>query len=147
MKITSKPLLYTPEWLVSFQKDVAGEILLNQDPGIAIREYRKRYDMSQEELGELMNLRRESISRIENESVTPTFDFVKKFINAVALIEAIRVERAQRKEIDVYFLENLAKELGFTREIAMCLLKVAVKSYDKKLVKIQKSLKVKKHGK
>ncbi len=147
MKITSKPLLYTPEWLVSFQKDVAGEILLNQDPGIAIREYRKRYDMSQEELGELMNLRRESISRIENESVTPTFDFVKKFINAVALIEAIRVERAQRKEIDVYFLENLAKELGFTREIAMHLLKVAVKSYDKKLVKIQKSLKVKKHGK
>ncbi|GFO96052.1 hypothetical protein ig2599ANME_0238 [groundwater metagenome] len=147
MKITSKPLLYTPEWLVSFQKDVAGEILLNQDPGIAIREYRKRYDMSQEELGELMNLRRESISRIENESVTPTFDFVKKFINAVALIEAIRVERAQRKEIDVYFIENLAKELGFTREIAMCLLKVAVKSYDKKLVKIQKSLKVKKHGK
>lgn len=147
MKITSKPLLYTPEWLVSFQKDVAGEILLNQDPGIAIREYRKRYDMSQEELGELMNLRRESISRIENKSVTPTFDFVKKFINAVALIEAIRVERAQRKEIDVYFLENLAKELGFTREIAMCLLKVAVKSYDKKLVKIQKSLKVKKHGK
>ncbi len=147
MKITSKPLLYTPDWLVSFQKDVAGEILLNQEPGIAIREYRKRYDMSQEELGELMNLRRESISRIENESVTPTFDFVKKFINAVALIEAIRVERAQRKEIDVYFLENLAKELGFTREIAMCLLKVAVKSYDKKLVKIQKSLKVKKHGK
>lgn len=147
MKITSKPLLYTPEWLVSLQKDVAGEILLNQEPGIAIREYRKRYDMSQEELGELMNLRRESISRIENESVTPTFDFVKKFINAVALIEAIRVERAQRKEIDVYFLENLAKELGFTREIAMCLLKVAVKSYDKKLVKIQKSLKVKKHGK
>ncbi len=147
MKITSKPLLYTPEWLVSFQKDVAGEILLNQDPGIAIREYRKRYDMSQEELGELMNLRRESISRIENKSVTPTFDFVKKFINAVALIEAIRVERAQRKEIDVYFIENLAKELGFTREIAMCLLKVAVKSYDKKLVKIQKSLKVKKHGK
>ncbi len=147
MKITSKPLLYIPEWLVSFQKDVAGEILLNQEPGIAIREYRKRYDMSQEELGELMNLRRESISRIENESVTPTFDFVKKFINAVALIEAIRVERAQRKEIDVYFLENLAKELGFTREIAMHLLKVAVKSYDKKLVKIQKSLKVKKHGK
>lgn len=147
MKITSKPLLYTPEWLVSFQKDVAGEILLNQYPGIAIREYRKRYDMSQEELGELMNLRRESISRIENKSVTPTFDFVKKFINAVALIEAIRVERAQRKEIDVYFIENLAKELGFTREIEMCLLKVAVKSYDKKLVKIQKSLKVKKHGK
>jgi len=72
--------------------------------------------MSQEEFGELMDLRRESISRIETGSVTPTFDFAKKFINAMALIEAIRVERAQHKEIDVYFLDNLAKELGFKRE-------------------------------
>ncbi len=142
--MTSKPLLYMPEWLVSFQKDIAGEMLLNQDSGSVISGYRKRYGMSQEELGELMELRRESISRIENGSVTPTLDFVKKFINAAALIEAIRVERAQHKEINVYFLENLAKELGFTREIVMSLLKVAVESYDKKLIKIQKSLKEKK---
>ena len=133
-----------PDWLVVFQKEVAGEIILNVGTGEVIHDYRKRYGMSQEELGELMNLRRESISRIENGSVTPTFDFVKKFINALALIEAIRVERAQHKEIDVYFLENLAKELGFTREMPMRLMKVAVESYDKKLIKIQKSLKEKK---
>ncbi len=144
LKISSKPLLYMPDWLVTFQKEVAGEIILNQGTGEVIREYRKRYGMSQEELGELMNLRRESISRIENGSVTPTFGFVKKFINALALIEAIRVERAQHKEIDVYFLENLAKELGFTREMPMRLMKVAVESYDRKLIKIQKSLKEKK---
>lgn len=147
MKITPKPLLYTPEWLISFEKDVAGAILLDQEPGNVIHEYRRRYGMSQEELGELMELRRESISRIENGSVTPTFDFVKKFINAMALIEAIRVERAQHKEIDVYFLENLAKELGFSREKLTVMLKVAVESYDKKLIKIQKSLKEKKYGK
>ncbi len=144
LKIPSKTLLYMPDWLVTFQKEVAGDIVLNHDTGEVIREYRKRYGMSQEELGELMELRRESISRIENGSVTPTFDFVKKFINVLALIEAIRVERAQHKEIDVYFLENLAKELGFTREMPMRLMKVAVESYDKKLIKIQKSLKEKK---
>jgi len=144
LNTTSKPLLYMPEWLVSFQKDIAGAILLNQESGTVICEYRKRYGMSQEELGELMGLRRESISRIENGSVTPTFGFIRKFINAAALIEAIRVERAQHKEIDVYFLENLAKELGFSREMAMRLLKVAVESYDKKLIKIQKSLKERK---
>lgn len=144
MNISPKPLLYTPEWLVSFQKDIAGAVILDRNSGTVIREYRKRYGMSQEELGELMGLRRESISRIENGSVTPTLDFVKKFINAAALIEVIRVERAQHKEIDVYFLENLAKELGFSREIVMSLLKVAVESYDKKLIKIQKSLKEKK---
>jgi predicted transcriptional regulator len=134
-------LLYSPEWLVSFQKEIAGAILLTQDTGDVICKYRTRYEMSQQELGELMGLRRESISRIETGSVTPTFDFARKFINAAALIEAIRVERAQHKEIDVYFLENLAKELGFNREKLTFMLKVAVESYDKKLMKIQKSLK------
>lgn len=139
--MTSKLLLYSPEWLVSFQKEIAGAILLTQDTGDVICKYRTRYEMSQQELGELMGLRRESISRIETGSVTPTFDFARKFINAAALIEAIRVERAQHKEIDVYFLENLAKELGFNREKLTFMLKVAVESYDKKLMKIQKSLK------
>ncbi len=144
MKIVSKPLLYTPEWLVSFEKEAASEIILNRDTGEVIREYRTRYGMSQEQLGVLMNLRRESISRIENASVTPTLGFIKKFINAVSLIEAIRVERAQHKEIDVHFLENLAKELGFSCEELTGIIKVAVESYDKKLIKIQKSLKEKK---
>ena len=144
MRLISKPLIYAPDWLVSFQKDVAVAIILGQDTGEVICEYRKRYGMSQEEFGELMGLRRESISRIETGSVTPTFDFAKKFINAMALIEAIRVERAQHKEIDVYFLENLAKELGFNREKLEFMLKVAVESYDKKLIKIQKTLQEKK---
>ena len=139
--MTSKPLLYTPEWLVSFQKEIAGALFLIQGTGEVICGYRKRYGMSQEDFGGLMDLRRESISRIETGSVTPTFDFAKKFINAMALIEAIRVERAQHKEIDVHFLENLAKELGFNREKLEFMIKVAVESYDKKLVKIQKSLK------
>lgn len=136
-----KPLLYTPEWLVSFQKEIAGAILLTQKTGVVICDHRKRYEMSQQELGELMGLRRESISRIETGSVTPTFDFARKFINAAALIEAIRVERAQHKEIDVHFLQNLAKELGFNREEFELMIKVAVESYDRKLKKIQKSLK------
>jgi len=139
--LTSKPVLYIPEWLVSFQKEMAGAIVLTRDTGEVICKYRTRYEMSQQELGELMGLRRESISRIETGSVTPTFDFARKFINAAALIEAIRVERAQHKEIDVYFLENLSKELGFNREKLTFMLKVAVESYDKKLKKIQKSLK------
>ncbi|VVB87754.1 Helix-turn-helix [uncultured archaeon] len=147
MKALSKTLLYTPEWLVSFEKDAASEIILNQETGEVIREYRTRYGMSQEELGELMDLRRESISRIENGSVTPTFDFVKKFIRSMALIETIRVERAQHKEIDVYFLENIAKEFGFSREKLPFVLKIGIESYDKKLMKIQKSLKERKYGK
>ena len=147
MKITSKPLLHTPDWLVSFEKEVAGELVLHQEPGEVIRDYRKRYGISQEELGELMELRRESISRIENGSVTPTFDFVRSFIKTMALIEAIRVERAQHKEIDIYFLENIARESGFNREKLPFILAAAVESYDKKLMKIQRSLKERKYGK
>lgn len=137
----TKSLLYTPQWLVSYQKEIAESLLLSQDSGEVICSYRKRYGMSQEECGEIMGLRRESISRIENGSVTPTFDFAKRFINAMALIEAIRVERAQHKEIDTYFLENLSKELGFNREKLTLMLKLAVESYDKKLMKIKKTLK------
>lgn len=143
MKTTLKKQLYTPEWLGSFEKDIAGEIIMSQEPGEVIREYRMRYGMSQEELGELMELRRESISRIENGSVTPTFGFMKSFITAIALIEAIRVERAQNKEINVHLLENIARESGFSIEKLPFVLKLAVESYDKKLNKIRKSLKVK----
>lgn len=135
--------LYTPEWLASFERDIAGEIVLSHEPGDIIREYRMRYGMSQEELGDIMDLRRESISRIENGSVTPTFDFVRGFIMTVAIVEAIRVERAQNKEINVHLLENIARESNFSIEKLPFLLKLAVESYDKKLIKIRKSLKVK----
>ncbi len=143
MKTTLKRLLYTPEWLTSFEREIAGEITLSQEPGDVIKEYRTRYGMSQEELGYIMDLRRESISRIENGSVTPTFDFVRGFIMTVAIIEAIRVERAQQKEINVHLLENIARESGFSIEKLPFVLKLAVESYDKKLIKIRKSLKVK----
>ena len=143
MKTNLKRLLYTPEWLASFERDIAGEIILSQEPGDVIREYRMRYGMSQEELGYIMDLRRESISRIENSSVTPTFDFVRGFIMTVAVIEAIRVERAQNKEINVHLLENIARESDFSIEKLPFVLKLAVESYDKKLIKIKKSLKVK----
>ncbi len=143
MEINSKQLLYIPDWMLSFEKEMAGDIVLHNSAGGSIREYRKRYGLSQDEIGRLMGLRRESISRIENGSVTPTFDFVKNFIKTIALIEAIRVERAQKKEMDVYFLENVARESGIPREKMPGIIKMAVNSYDKKLMKIQKSLKEK----
>lgn len=143
MKTNLNRLLYTSEWLASFERDIAGEIVLSHEPGDVIREYRMRYGISQEELGDIMDLRRESISRIENGSVTPTFDFVRGFIMTVAIIEAIRVERAQQKEINVHLLENMARESGFSIEKLPFVLKLAVESYDKKLIKIKKSLKVK----
>ena len=147
MKTVLKRYLYKPEWLDIFEKEVAGEIILDPVPGEVIKRYRTRYDMSQEELGVLMELRRESISRLENGSVTPTFDFVRNFITAIAIIEVIRVERAQNKEINVHLLENIARESDFSIEKLPLLLKLAVESYDKKLMKIQKSLKEKKYGK
>ena len=143
MNLNLNGLLYTPEWLASFERDIAGEVVLSHEPGDVIRKYRMRYGISQEELGIIMDLRRESISRIENGSVTPTFDFVRGFIATVAIVEAIRVERAQKKEINVHLLENIARESGFPIEKLPFVLKLAVESYDKKLIKIRKSLKVK----
>ncbi|MCE8424865.1 MAG: helix-turn-helix domain-containing protein [Candidatus Methanoperedens sp.] len=143
MKTISKHLLHTPDWLISFEKEAASEIVLDPQPGELISDYRMRYGISQEELGELMDLRRESISRIENGGVTPTFVFVRKFVKAMGLIEAIRVERAQHKEIDVRLIENIARDSTISREKMPFILKIAIESYDKKLSKIQKSLKKK----
>ncbi|MFU8766117.1 MAG: helix-turn-helix domain-containing protein [Candidatus Methanoperedens sp.] len=147
LNLTSKTLIYTPDWVVSFEKEMAEDIILGNNAGRSMRRYRRRYGLSQDTLGSLMNLRRESISRIENGNVTPTFDFVKSFIKTMALIETIRVERAKSGEMDVYFLENVAKELGVPLEKMPFIMKLAVNSYDKKLMKIQKSLKEIKYGK
>jgi len=142
-----KILLYTPDWLISFKKEIAGKILIESSVGEVVHEYRKKYGLSQKKLAELMEIRRESISRIENNTVNPKLSFIRTFINMMALIEVVRVMRAKHKKIDVYFLENLAKEYGVSIKKLHVLIKLAVENYDKKLIKIKKSLMVNKYGK
>lgn len=135
-----KSILYAPEWLIAYAKEVSFDLLISKKVGEEVQKYRTRYGISQQHLGLLIGLRRESISRIENGSVAPTFEFVQRFTRVITIIEAVRVQRAEKREIDIPFLDRLSKELGFSQSELDLMLRLGVESYDKKLMKIQKTL-------
>ncbi len=139
--VSSEFNIYVPDWLIQFEKEVASDIILSNVPGTVINKYRMRYGMTQIQLGQFLDMRRESISRIENGSVTPTIEFIQSFIKIAAFIEAVRVQRAERKEIDIPLFERIGKELGLPDAKFDTLVNIALKNYNKKIEKIQKSLK------
>ncbi|NYT00321.1 MAG: helix-turn-helix transcriptional regulator [Methanocellales archaeon] len=105
--------MYTPEWLTRFAKDIAGNIVMSPEHGSVIQEYRKNYGITQKELGQLMNLRRETISRIENGKVNSTVYFIQNFVGALAIAEATKAY-CKGHEVEFPFLERIAKEFGIS---------------------------------
>lgn len=69
---------------------VGGRIISSNQPVKEIRGARTSIGITQEELGKLMGLRRETISRIENGSINPTFDFITKFCRTIAAARVVR---------------------------------------------------------
>ena len=57
-------------------------------------------DITQEELSQIMRLRRETISRIENGRVTPTLAFIHRFSGVATLMEAVKSFRSMNNAID-----------------------------------------------
>ncbi|MDI6889220.1 MAG: helix-turn-helix transcriptional regulator [Methanocellales archaeon] len=108
--------MYTPEWLIKFAQDVAGSIVMSPTHGNVIQRYRKKYGMTQKQLSELMNLRRETISRIEGGMVNPTINFIRNFSCILSITEAVRAYRAQDKEIEFPFFDRIAKEFEIPRD-------------------------------
>ncbi len=54
-------------------KDIGGAVVSSENPNSEIKNVRTFLNIRQEDLGTLLGLRRETISRIENGSITPTF--------------------------------------------------------------------------
>ncbi len=71
-------------------QEVAGEIVASDSPGEKIRELRESMGITQQEMGVLLGLRRETISRIENGNIKPSFTFLQKFSRSIAALKAIR---------------------------------------------------------
>lgn len=74
----------------TYAEQIGGKILLSGSPKEDIRKTRSTLGITQEELGRFVRLRRETISRIENGIINPTFDFVKKFSRVIAATKVIR---------------------------------------------------------
>ena len=79
-----------------YLKDRGATILFSPNPGRTIKEVRKSMEISQDDLAQLMSLRRETISRIETGSIAPTAAFIKRFAKYASIIKVFRDLNARK---------------------------------------------------
>lgn len=78
------------EEYIKYLQEIGGGLVHSDTPSEDIRKTRMTVGATQEEVSKLMRLRRETISRIENGFIKPTFEFVKKFSRFMAATKVIR---------------------------------------------------------
>lgn len=120
--------MYTPNWLVKFAQHIAGTIVISSEVGTTIQMYRKKYGMAQRQVADLLNLRRETISRIERGVTNPTIHFVQSLTGVLTMIEAIRASMAHSHEIEFPLLKRIAREFGIQPEKVDMILSIALES-------------------
>ncbi len=126
-------------------KDVGGAIISSENSNREIKSIRTSLNIRQEDLGTLLGLRRETISRIENGSICPTFAFVRKFSEFMALTKVIRDLEALSEikmrggDIDLSNLKLLLFRLNVSAEDLALISKLSEKGYQKSRDKILKS--------
>ena len=126
-------------------KDVGGAIISSENSNREIKNIRTSLNIRQEDLGTLLGLRRETISRIENGSICPTFAFVRKFSELTALTKVIRDLEALSEikmrggDIDLSNLKLLLFRLNVSVDDLALISKLSEKGYQKSRDKILKS--------
>lgn len=142
-KIT-KESLYIPDWLKDYAREVAGTIVLSENHGETVREYRKKTGLTQEELSKILGLARETVTRIENEKMKPNYGFIRKLTEIVALSEATRSAIAKRESeeggIGIPYLERIANELELSKNEFEKIVLSSIDSYQKRKEDILKNL-------
>ncbi len=88
--ILSDMIYSLEEEYIRYIQEIGGELIYSENPSMDIKETRRGLGATQEEVSHLMNLRRETISRIETGIINPTFGFVKKFARFMAAAKIIR---------------------------------------------------------
>jgi predicted transcriptional regulator len=131
-----------------YTRQIGGMMVSSNDPSSDIKKTRMSLGITQKELGALMNLRRETISRIENGAICPTFDFIKRFSKMIAATKVIRDLRALE---EVYIMEgkNISipppSILRIYFKVSLQELKlisdIGIKGYQKSRTKIIKKMK------
>jgi len=127
----------------NYMKELVGEVILSRNKGKKIKELREALGITQEKIARLLNLRRETISRIESGVITPTLNFVESFCRIMAEIKAFREFFA--------VCEKSGKPRGFANVIFKAsfperedeiegIIEIATKSYEKKREKILRRL-------
>jgi predicted transcriptional regulator len=134
--------MYTPEWIQEMTDRIAGEVVNSPDRGSCIRAFRRKNHLTQDELGHIMRLRRESISRIEHGRVAPTLAFVHGFSGVMALMEAVKAYRSRNKSIEYPYFSRIGLEVGVPADSITPIIDLALQSYEQKRKKAIRSLEI-----
>jgi len=123
--------------------EVAGWIVVAEQPGREIKHYRSSLGITQQEMAQLLGVRRETLSRIENGSITPSFNFLRNFSRKVAAIKLIRelIAKTEASLSEPLTPWKLRLYLGLEGEEVEKLLKVGKNSYIRHKNKILKVIK------
>jgi len=132
-------ILYVPEWMGQFSRDIAGEIVMSQNPGGYVFKLRNKYRVTQKEVSDLSGLSRETISRIENGKKLPSIESIRALTNLFTLIEAARVQ-CTHKDLQVPFFKRLCKEFGVSVQAADEIFMIAMEGYSRKRDEIKRRM-------
>lgn len=114
----------------------AGEITLSEGPGDKVRTARKRCGFTQTELAPELDIRRETLSRIEQGHATPTLGVVARFARVITLARYVREHAARlektRRDPDPTAFIGPGKALGLDRDTAQAVATRALDAYDAK---------------
>jgi transcriptional regulator with XRE-family HTH domain len=126
-------------------KDVGGAVVSSSNPDQEIKSLRRSMNIRQEDVGTLLGLRRETISRIENGSISPTFAFLRKFSELMALtkvirdLEALSEIKMHEGDVDMSNLKLLLFRLKVSPSDLELISKLSEKGYQKSRAKILKN--------
>lgn len=128
--------MYLPEDLEEFRTELAGQLILEDEPGDRVKQLRNRFGFTQKWLAEALDMRRESLSRVESGHVDVSPRFVREFTRVMTLARGVR-EHAAEAEVretgpDERKLARWAKSLGFNGEIADEIILQSMINYGKK---------------
>lgn len=129
-----------------YMEEIGGKIIASKNPCEAIRKTRVGLRITQEELGKLVSLRRETISRIENGVINPTSDFIRRFAKIIAIAKIIRdmdafgeVSRMEGRAISPLTPNLLRLYLNVSLDDLRLISEIGVRGYQKTRAKILRS--------
>ena len=125
-----------PAGLGEFSRDLAARLVLLDEPGPEVKRLRERFGFTQEALAPLLDLTRESLSRIESGHMTPTRAFIQRYTRLMTLAKGARDHAAYMEARDAApdprHLAHLATYLRVEPKIAEEVAAAAMASYERK---------------
>jgi DNA-binding XRE family transcriptional regulator len=129
-----------------YVRDIGGRLINSENPSREIKETRVAIGATQEEVSQLMEVRRETISRIETGAIKPTFAFAKKFARFMAAVKIIRDLNAL-EEVSVLDGRNfslspaiLLAYFNFSATDFQLIVNIGTRGYQKSKAKIIKEI-------